>query len=123
MSTQVEETTSATSLIDVEGKLFNGVVKWFNSKTGYGYVTVLEKDLIGQDIFVHHTAIDVSSRIYKYLLQGEYVSIEVMKSDSEKYDYQVKQVTGILGGKLMCEVRNQRQKLRSGGDTLKEEEV
>ena len=63
MSTQVEETTSATSLIDVEGKLFNGVVKWFNSKTGYGYVTVLEKDVIGQDIFVHQSEYESACKI------------------------------------------------------------
>ncbi len=113
MSTQVEETTGATTRIDVDGKKFNGVVKWFNSKSGFGYITVLEKELIGQDIFVHHTAINVSGgRIYKYLVQGEYVSVEVSHSDNDKYVYQTKSVAGICDGKIMCEVRNQRQHTR-----------
>lgn len=112
MSTQVEETSGATTRIEVEGKKFNGVVKWFNSKSGFGYITVLEKDLVGQDIFVHHTAINVTGRIYKYLVQGEYVSIEVAHSDNDKYQYQTKSVAGICDGKLMCEVRNQRQRTR-----------
>ena len=113
MSTQVEETSEATARIEVEGKKFNGVVKWFNSKSGFGYITVLEKELIGQDIFVHHTAINVSGRIYKYLVQGEYVSIEVSHSDNDKYVYQTKSVAGICDGKLMCETRNQRQRTRA----------
>ena len=54
-------------------------------QVGFGYITVLENELIGQDIFVHHTAIGVNGRIYKYLVQGEYVSIEVAHSDNEKH--------------------------------------
>mgnify|MGYP006187911335 CR=1 FL=1 len=112
MSTQVEETNGATTRIEVDGKKFNGVVKWFNSKSGFGYITVLEKELVGQDIFVHHTAINVSGKIYKYLVQGEYVSIGVAHSESDKYMYQTQTVSGICDGKLMCEVRNQRQRER-----------
>lgn len=114
MSTQVEETHGTTTRIEVDGKKFNGVVKWFNSKSGFGYITVLENELIGQDIFVHHTAIGVTGRIYKYLVQGEYVSIEVAHSDNDKHMYQTKTVGGICGGELMCEVRNQRQRSRPG---------
>jgi len=112
MSTQVEETNGATTRIEVDGKKFNGVVKWFNSKSGFGYITVLEKELVGQDIFVHHTAINVSGKIYKYLVQGEYVSIGVAHSESDKYMYQTQTVSGICDGNLMCEVRNQRQRER-----------
>ena len=122
MSTQVEETIGATTRIDVTGKKFNAVVKWFNSKSGFGYITVLENDLIGQDIFVHHTAISVKDKIYKYLVQGEYVEIQVSHSDSDKYVYQTESVSGICGGDLMCEVRSHRSQERphrgggGGGD-------
>ena len=87
MASAVEETVSTTEKVELSGERHNGRVKWFNSKSGFGYITVLENELIGQDIFVHHTAINVSGRIYKYLVQGEYVSIEVSHSDNDKYEY------------------------------------
>ena len=83
-----------------------GRVKWFNNRAGFGFVTVLSGDKKNQDVFVHHTGINVDTEQYKYLVQGEYVSFELKSSDSEEHPYQAGSVRGVLGGPLMCETRN-----------------
>ena len=50
-----------------------GRVKWFNSKTGYGFVTVTDGSKSGTDVFVHHSSVQVEKEQYRYLVQGEYV--------------------------------------------------
>ena len=34
-----------------------GRVKWFNSRAGYGFVTVTAGDHSGGDVFVHHSSL------------------------------------------------------------------
>ena len=82
-----------------------GQVKWFNNKAGYGFITVSDGDYSGKDIFIHYSTIRVTNSQYKYLVQGEYVEFEVEKSSSDTHEYQASSVTGIKGGKLMCEMR------------------
>ena len=82
-----------------------GRVKWFNNKAGYGFITVTDGSRSGSDIFVHHSAINVDSQQYKYLVQGEYVEFDLVKTDSEKHEWQAYRVSGIRSGKLMCETR------------------
>ena len=92
---------------------FLGQVKWFNAKAGFGYITVMEGDRKGEDVFVHHSAINVSDRMYKYLVQGEYVGFAIGKSQSDKHEFQVEKVGGLgEGGKLMCETRHENQRAR-----------
>ena len=99
-----------------------GVVKWFNNKSGYGFVTIIsEGDMNGKDVFVHHSSITVSAEQYKYLVQGEYVSLDVEKSEKGDYVFQTTRVTGVFGGALMCEtrqdIRNQRaERVKDMGD-------
>ena len=81
----------------------NGRVKWFNNRAGYGFVT----DDSNTDYFVHHSAIKVSKEQYKYLVQGEYVNFSLVQSESESFDYQVGEVSGVNGGQLMCETREE----------------
>jgi CspA family cold shock protein len=50
----------------------SGVVKWFNSEKGYGFITV---DGDGQDVFVHYSAIDMTG--YRTLAEGQRVEFEV----------------------------------------------
>jgi len=92
---------------------FLGQVKWFNAKAGFGYITVMDGDRKGEDVFVHHSAINVSDRMYKYLVQGEYVGFAIGKSQSDKHEFQVETVGGLGdGGKLMCETRHENQRAR-----------
>ncbi len=83
-----------------------GQVKWFNNKAGYGFITQMEGEHTGSDIFVHHSAIKVSEEQFKYLVQGEYVHFKKVKSTTDKHEYQVGEVKGMSSGKLMCETRN-----------------
>ncbi len=84
-----------------------GRVKWFNNKSGYGFITVTDGKRSGADVFVHHSAVNVESQQYKYLVQGEYVEFDLIKTQSEKHEWQASNVSGIKGGKLMCETRHE----------------
>lgn len=73
----------------------NGRVKWFNNKTGFGFITI-SKDATRQqpldleDVFVHYSSIDTGSGASakrKYLVQGEYVEFELAKP--EKGDHEI----------------------------------
>jgi CspA family cold shock protein len=96
-----------------------GRVKWFNNKAGYGFITVTDGARSGSDIFVHHSAINVENQQYKYLVQGEYVEFDLIKTDSEKYEWQASRVSGIKGGKLMCETRHELKAARNEYKTTK----
>ncbi len=67
---------------------FTGRVKWFNNKSGYGFITASTGDIKGTDIFVHHSSIVVSDQQYKYLVQGEYVEFSLNELSSGKHKYQ-----------------------------------
>jgi len=84
---------------------FLGRVKWFNNKAGYGFITVTDGEKSGSDIFVHHSAINVESQQYKYLVQGEYVQFKLISTKEGKHEFQATEVSGINSGKLMCETR------------------
>ena len=49
-----------------------GVVKWFSSEKGYGFIT---PDEGGEDLFVHHSGISGSG--FKSLAEGAKVSFDV----------------------------------------------
>ena len=99
-----------------------GRVKWFNNKAGYGFITINDGPLKDTDIFVHHIGINVSNEQYKYLVQGEYVEYDLEKTEGGKHEYQAGKVSGLNGGKLMCETRSEisgirRQTRQQGNDT------
>ena len=48
-----------------------GTVKWFNEKKGFGFI---EKE-DGGDVFVHHTAINMSG--FKVLREGDRVTFDI----------------------------------------------
>ena len=49
----------------------NGVVKWFSNRKGYGFIEQEE----GDDIFVHHSAINMQG--FRTLAEGDRVSFEI----------------------------------------------
>jgi CspA family cold shock protein len=100
MSTNTDEVKSVSSI-----RLL-GRVKWFNNKAGYGFITVTDGEKSGSDIFAHHSAINVENQQYKYLIQGEYIEFSLDKTTSSKYEFQATNISGIKGGKLMCETRH-----------------
>lgn len=103
MSSLTEVTTPTDTGSAAE--TITGRVKWFNNKAGYGFITVTDGEKSGSDIFVHHSAIGVSSQQYKYLVQGEYVEFALNKVQGGTHEYQAVRVCGIKNGKLMCETR------------------
>ena len=98
-----------------DSTVLTGRVKWFNNKAGYGFVTVVlpkDNEHIDSDVFAHHSGISVSSEQYRYLAQGEYVNFTLVATEEGEHKFQANQITGIAGGKLMCETRNEQRQTR-----------
>ena len=88
-----------------------GCVKWFNMKTGFGFLTVVHSGgssevKVGSEVFVHHSNVKVQDEQYRFLVQGEYVEFDVSNVANGQHSCQATNVTGMYGGKLMCETRN-----------------
>jgi cold shock CspA family protein len=77
---------------------FTGMVKWFNNKTGYGFIQCGD-----EETFVHHSGLKSETQ-YKYLVQGEYVEFSKTVYGGQSRVVAI-DVTGIQRGKLMCETR------------------
>jgi cold shock CspA family protein len=99
--------------------VYTGRVKWFNNKAGYGFITITDSvkavtgvdasDVVksGTDIFVHYSKISLANKQYSYLIQGEYVQFQLEFFETGVHKIQASNVTGINGGKLMCETRRE----------------
>jgi cold shock CspA family protein len=97
----------------VESARLIGQVKWFNNKAGYGFITVNDGENAGKDIFAHFSTIQVGDFQYKYLVQGEYVEFELTTSTNASHEFQATKISGIKGGKLMCETRQSHRQVRT----------
>ena len=100
---QVSETVTP-----IDSTSYVGQVKWFNNRIGYGFITIVcECTRKGEDIFVHQQHITPKTSGYRSLVQGEYVSFQLGRADSEtdssKHVVQAVNVTGVFGGSLMCD--------------------
>jgi len=90
---------------DEQPERMTGKVKWFNNKSGFGFVTACEGEFKGKDIFVHYSSINVPDEQYKYLVQGEYVDFDISESEKSEHEFHAVNVSGVKGGELMCETR------------------
>ena len=79
---------------------FVGMCKWFSKSLGYGFITGKNGSLEGHDIFVHHSGINPCNSNFRTLRLGEYVQFNILSNDK---GMQAVDVTGILGGPLLCD--------------------
>jgi CspA family cold shock protein len=66
--------------------LAQGIVKWFNDRKGYGFIS--QED--GNDVFVHFSSIEATG--YKTLSEGDNVEFEIEESDRGPEAKNVKKV-------------------------------
>jgi cold shock protein len=110
----IEKIIMSDSDMGTSSARFIGRVKWFNNKSGYGFITASTGDLKEEDVFVHHSSIEVSSQQYRYLVQGEYVEFSLVETSADStHKFQTGNVTGINKGKLMCETHRDTRAIRS----------
>jgi cold shock protein len=96
-----------------------GRVKWFNNKTGFGFISVVggnDQYKDASEVFVHHSAVMVSQEQYRYLVEGEYVEFSVVNTDAGDHKFQAGDVRGVRGGKLFCETRHEHRATQLGAD-------
>uniref|UniRef100_A0A6C0EV50 CSD domain-containing protein n=1 Tax=viral metagenome TaxID=1070528 RepID=A0A6C0EV50_9ZZZZ len=96
-----------------------GRVKWFNNKTGFGFISVVGGNDLYKDaseIFVHHSAVTVSQEQYRYLVEGEYVEFTVVNTETGTHKFQAGDVRGVKGGKLFCETRREHRNAQDSVD-------
>jgi cold shock CspA family protein len=105
----MSSTESVSNASEVQGTKFVGRVKWFDTRKGFGFVTVTDSERSGEDIFVHHSGLNTSEKQYAYLVQGEYIAFETRPMDSDEHKEQAVNVQGVSGGQLMCETRRQQR--------------
>jgi CspA family cold shock protein len=94
-----------------------GRVKWFNNKTGFGFITIVggnDQFKDASEIFAHHSAIKVSQEQYRYLVEGEYVEFSVSNTAAGDHKFQAADIRGVKGGKLFCETRYEQRAANSG---------
>jgi len=106
-------------MADTATNQYVGKVKWFNNKSGYGFITFIDSsDFKGKDIFAHHSSLNVKDEIYKYLVQGEYVEFGVQKMESGNHEYQATNIKGIQQNDLMCETRHKNRDLSKNSESV-----
>jgi cold shock CspA family protein len=108
-----QETHVVSSSDENSSAVTRGRVKWFNNRAGYGFITVSSGEHKNEDVFVHHSAVQVKQEQYRYLVQGEYVDFKLCAVSDEAHKWQAGEVSGVDGEKLMCETRLDSQASRT----------
>jgi len=83
---------------------YYGRVKWFNPKTGYGFIVDCYNE--GKEYFSHHSKITTKQNVYKTLYEGEYVEYYITTESNGKE--LASDITGLNRGPLLCENENSR---------------
>ena len=55
-----------------------GVVKWFNGRKGFGFITPAEGE---KDVFVHYSAIQIQENEFATLNENDEVEYEVVEGE------------------------------------------
>lgn len=79
-----------------------GNVEWFDEKKGFGVINANDNQ-----IFAHHSEIQVNNNIFKYLKENEMVEFVISKindTKSNKSKMCAVNITGVNGNKLYCEI-------------------
>jgi len=66
--------------------MVKGIVKWFNSQKGYGFITPES----GNDVFVHHTGIDGEG--FKNLEQDDEVEFNIIEGKKGEQAVEVRKI-------------------------------
>lgn len=87
-----------------------GNVKWYDTKKGFGFVTLVTPELenTGNDIFVHFSNVNVVDG-YRRLFPGEYVEFELGRAEDGRSV--CLNVSGLFGGNLLCQNDDHRFKV------------
>ena len=85
MTDSTQNNVTDTPVSDSTHRQQGIVKKWFNNRSGFGFVTTLGDDM---NIFVHHSGVSVNREQYKYLVQGEYVEFVLTSSTNSEHEYQ-----------------------------------
>ena len=111
------------------GERRTGFVKWFNKKSGFGFIKLLDPVVVGattrvepeeeeekeekNDIFVHFSNIRPKAGAtvgaeeneeFRFLVKGEYIEFKLAVSNNPKYSHFASDITGIFQGHIMCEM-------------------
>jgi cold shock protein len=69
-----------------EGERENGVVKWFNDKKGFGFITRES----GSDVFVHHSSIIAEG--FRSLAEGDRVEFAIKQEQKGQAAVDVRKI-------------------------------
>jgi len=118
-TTNQTETTNVLQYHELpEGRRYAGVVKWFDNKLNFGFVTITHcrdgttidntDSNIGQDIFVHQTNLMTNSdKVFRTLSQLDRVEFSLEETEGD-HKFQAVSVTGPFGAFLNCELAPRR---------------
>ena len=99
MSTRTTKAkTSKGSGTTTTGARFNGVVKSFNRRRKFGFITVLTGKYTDKEVFVHISDVTVRDEHDAFLVPGEYVQLSISTNDK---GLNAVSVTGIEGGRVL----------------------
>ena len=88
-----------------QSNYINGMVKWFDSKKGYGFIHSHETN---EEYFVHHARLNTDLD-FSTLYDGEYVSFTVISENGKTMANDIK---GVGRGPLLCETRKNKKDYR-----------
>ncbi|MFX1408940.1 MAG: cold-shock protein [Promethearchaeota archaeon] len=66
--------------------MVNGIVKWFNSLKGYGFITTDK----GEDVFIHFSGILDDENGFRTLYEGDKVEFEIIENQKGKQAKEVR---------------------------------